>query len=337
MNKTKYLRILILGIGLAQGACSAGGASDEGKTSNKFEGSEDASALVPDQPIENKDVVGDEVVLAEDKIEGVKNEASQDLPTGNNPPPIGTPSPDQPAPPVAAPPAPAPAPAPPPAPAPFYPAQCAAIKKAQPTAASGSYKIYLNATDGARVAIDAYCDMSEDGGGWTLLLNYVHKGGTNPLPAVLSNKLPLLVSDTLGVDESTAVGAWGHASNAALKQFNPSELRFYCRSSAVARVVHFKTNDASCLAASTTGIGTCTGVKSSFSTLTGHTGNTPANVDRGATNGGEFALTSDVFGSNTFTYDAMWSIHGDTSETSWECDFGSNSSAADTIHRIYFR
>ena len=53
--------------------------------------------------------------------------------------------------------------------------------------------------------------MTTDGGGWTLVLNYLHLGGTNPVLTEKSIALPLLGSTNLGVDEQGHATNWGHA------------------------------------------------------------------------------------------------------------------------------
>jgi hypothetical protein len=232
-------------------------------------------------------------------------------------------------------PAPAPTTAPIPAP-PFYPASCAEIKKAKPDAVSGIFKIYLNAAQETRVAIDASCDMTEDGGGWTLLLNYSHKANTNPPLNVRASDLPVLGGDTLGTDESAMLKNWGHAGNAMLRNFAVKELRFYCRSSQNPRVIHFKSQDANCITAALQGTGSCENVRTGFVKLTGHTGILPATSDRSRTNEGDFALTRDSFSQDQAGFDITWSISANNNNA-WECDFGSNDFVDDTIHRVWFR
>lgn len=98
------------------------------------------------------------------------------------------------------------------------PTSCRAVKEASPSATSGAHWLNIGGT-----AVRGYCDMDTDGGGWLLVLNYVHKGGTNPEPyaRTLSDGFPLLNSTTLGDDESgswVAGGSWGHMAPNAFTQ-----------------------------------------------------------------------------------------------------------------------
>ncbi|WP_141734784.1 fibrinogen-like YCDxxxxGGGW domain-containing protein [Oligoflexus tunisiensis] len=312
----------------AVAGCKAGQGPIAPEEQTKFyDGSADATSgpTLPIGSIEGQDIV----------IGNSPGETPNDSPQNNVPP--GS---DQQTPPAdgtagsgAAAPTPTPTPTPPPAP--FYPTSCAEIKKAKPDAVSGTFKIYLNAALETRVAIDASCDMTEDGGGWTLLLNYSHKADTNPPLLLHTTDLPLLAGDTLGTDESALTKNWGHASNAMLSNFVVKELRFYCRSSENPRVIHFKTQDPSCIAAARTGVGDCEDINPGFVKLTGHTGILPAGMDQGRIDAGDLALTFDPFSQDNGNQDTTWSVK--SNDDSWECDFGSNDFEDDTIHRVWFR
>ena len=88
-------------------------------------------------------------------------------------------------------------------------------------------------------ATDMYCDMTTDGSGWTLVLNYLHQGGTNPQLNPMEGVLPIKQGESLGQDESETQ-AWGHASNALMAMSPFQETMWFCKTSAHERVVHFK-------------------------------------------------------------------------------------------------
>ncbi len=240
-------------------------------------------------------------------------------------------------------PAPAPAPTPPAPTVPEVvtaaPASCAEIKKNAPASATGPYKIYLNAADPAkRTALDVFCNMVEDNGGWTLILNYVHRGQTNPNLVVKPTTLPLLGANSLGDDESQVAANWGHASGAMVKSLPFKELRFFCRSSENTRIIHFKTSNAACISAITDGIGHCRGIAADFQTIAGHTANLPRNVDYSKEDQGEFTLTNDAFGIfNPSSTNTSWSIRGDSTQDNWECDASNDNNSFNTIHRVWIR
>lgn len=219
------------------------------------------------------------------------------------------------------------------------PASCADILKATPTAVSGVYQIHLQLPgETAKSALSVYCGMEEDNGGWTLVMGYTHKGGTNPALAVLNNKLPLFGSDTLGNDDSANAQVWGHASNAMLKALSFSETRFFCRSSTNAKIIHFKTKDAGCKTAITEGKGSCIGIKTAFTALSKHTGTLPAAVDVADQNKGNATLVDNTFGhAIADAADVMWNVRGDVNAKSWECDAATDNESSNTIHRVWIR
>lgn len=111
-----------------------------------------------------------------------------------------------------------------------------------PALTSGVYKIDVDGYGGI-FPMDCYCDMVFDNGGWTLVLNYNHKANTNTPILARNSNLPLLGSTTLNpTNNEYNTMYWGHAqAGGLLTEFSPKEIRFYARSSAHSRIMHFKT------------------------------------------------------------------------------------------------
>lgn len=205
------------------------------------------------------------------------------------------------------------------------------IKTKYPASASGVYWI-KNTNINAGNPFQVYADMSTDGGGWMLVLNYLHKGGTNPNLVFLSSSLPLQGSTTLGVDESGSTSNWGHAIPSLLDKFTFTELRFYGKTNAHSRIIHFKTSHANTLNYFRTGNGNMTGIASSFTALTGHSAFLPASTANYFDNQGTLAMTNFPFWLNS-TY--HWGIRGHDSR--WEVDDFPGNSAYNTYHQIWIR
>lgn len=209
---------------------------------------------------------------------------------------------------------------------------CNEIKTNFPNASDGVYVIDPDGNAGATAATTCYCDMTTDGGGWTLVLNYLHLGGTNPVLVEKSTALPLLGSTSLGVDEQSNATTWGHAIPSYLIKFPFTELRFYAKTSLHTRVIHFRTADANTLSYFKTGTGSMSGVATSSTTLVGHTAYLPASTANYITDQGNSAMTNFPFWlSGTY----HWGIRGGGSR--WEVDDFPNSSAYNTYHQIWIR
>ena len=211
---------------------------------------------------------------------------------------------------------------------------CNEIKTNFPQATTGYYQIDPDGSAGATAPAICYCDMDTDGGGWTLVLNYLHAGNTNPALVVKTNSLPLQGSTTLGTDESASASTWGNVSNTYLSAFTFSELRFYAKTSAHTRVIHFKTSHTNTMNYFLTGTGSMSGIGTAgnYTALTGHSSYLPASSASYFTNQGNAAMTEFPFWLNG-TY--HWGIRGGGSR--WEVDDYPGNSANSTLHQIWIR
>lgn len=210
------------------------------------------------------------------------------------------------------------------------PANCTELHKADAALSSGDYVIDPDGA-GGNPELTASCDMATDDGGWTLVLNYHHQGGTNPELEVRSSDLPLRGTALLGDDDS-ATASWGHASRAMMAQLNASELRFYGRTSAHDRVMHFATRNANCLSYFAGGSGDCRGLAADYRALAGHDTNAPGVGADGFTEQGDAAMTEFPFYQNSAYH---WGIRGFGGR--WEVDDFANSADSDTVHQIWVR
>ena len=182
---------------------------------------------------------------------------------------------------------------------------------------------------------EATVDNTTDGGGWILILNYVHQGGTNPALDTRTTNLPIQTGAGLGVNES-GTGAWGHAGNVLLNTLDPEELKFFAVTSAHGRVINFKTDMASGIAYATSGTGSFSGLENpaNYTLLPGHTATLvpSASLNGFYTNEGDLALTNFPFFVGAT---AHWGILGLGNR--WEVDDFPNNFTNSTIHRAWAR
>ena len=184
---------------------------------------------------------------------------------------------------------------------------------------------------GGNAPMRVYCDQTTDGGGWQLVLNYFHLGGTDPSNLPLTTSLPIPNADTLGDDGTLEMSSWGHASNSLLNTMAITDIRFYCESTLHPRVIHFKSSLSGAISYIQTGTGFMSPLASNFTGLTGHSAGLPGAATSYYAHRGDEALIAFPFyisGGDT------WSV-GRGSR--WECDDYAAGPANSTIHKVWVR
>jgi hypothetical protein len=228
------------------------------------------------------------------------------------------------------------------------PAQSAKqIKLLNPNAPSGLYWITWGG-----VARQIYCEMALHNGGWMMVLNYVHLGGTNPSLTTRTDTFPRINNEYSFADESGSTGStgtWGHISNSLAAQFPWVEYMFYGKSTLHSRVIHFYGNHPNIVSYIKTGTGTMTPYYAdtayNFNGLLYNNASIPlfVNDDRsGFSDQGNDAMTNfPIYGNSTIGNPrAHWGIKGLGER--WEADDypsaqGGSNYGSSTIHRIWVR
>jgi len=116
--------------------------------------------------------------------------------------------------------------------------------------------------------------MATDGGGWTLIQNILHKGGTNRTFPFLEG-FPLLGSEQLGIDELGSPYR-GMAIREIASLIPYDEIRFYAHTAV--HTHHFKTNAVDAVNFTKTNIGSYSSCKNNNTKLPGHNTGCPENI-----------------------------------------------------------
>ena len=180
-------------------------------------------------------------------------------------------------------------------------------------------------------------DNDTDGGGWLMVLNYVHLAGDNSDLTIRNTDLPLLDSSTLPLlpaDNEAGTQFWGHMGNALANAIDFDEMRFYGITTGHNRVIDFRTSFANGINYVKTGTGSFANLFRPENHILG-ANHTATIIPQGAgnvfVNQGNLALTNFPFWASG---NAHWGIRG--AGARWEVD-DSAVNGHSTIHRVWVR
>ena len=126
-------------------------------------------------------------------------------------------------------------------------ALCKHIKDLNPSATTGVYSLDIDG-DGSYGTMNGQCDMTTDGGGWTLVSNYTTNGSyTIPLESTRTS-LPTLGPNAenigSGIDELNHANYWGQVNQSIINAMPFTNIRWRAKGGHDGTLTHLKTTNA---------------------------------------------------------------------------------------------